>query len=124
MKPTDSPERTRITFGTCQAIALTTDCWRAHVASAKFTSTFLRSSRSLPKSVKAAAWQASSLWLPLAGYMAAAAVVRMPAYVVILVSLVWGWGDSPQPLNSLRIGEAIPSKTSTAVDEFDLSFIR
>jgi hypothetical protein len=68
-----------------------------------FTLTFDLSSRSNRKRVKNSAWRASSLWLPLVGLVAAATVVHMPAYVVIVVSLLYAAG-ALHPMRSMRWG--------------------
>jgi hypothetical protein len=68
-----------------------------------FTLTFDLSSRSNRKRVKNSAWRASSLWLPLVDLVAAATVVLMPAYVVIVVSLLYAAGALHR-MRSMRWG--------------------
>lgn len=114
-KPTHSPEQTVIAFGIgCLASAgiayvleTTYDYmidtgekltglpgWRAHMGTAclglsVFTLTFYLL-EVLGRKSRTDAWRTSSPWLPLVGLTAAATVVHMPAYLVLVVSLVYG----------------------------------
>lgn len=113
-KPIYSPEQTIIAFGVgclaCAGIAYVLETtydymietgeklpglpgWRAHMGTACLGLSVLILTfyllEVLGRESKVIAWRASSPWLPLVGLTAMATVVHMPAYVVIVVSLMY-----------------------------------